>query len=138
MAPVRTDQFALTVFVDGRALGVFDKLTGGEADSEETKYRPGAMAAQLSLGGSTSVSNITVSRAFDPERDGPLLPFLLASRGLKQAVASLQPLDQDRKPYGRPIVRQGKLKTVKSPEHDSEGNAAAMLELEISTDGDVA
>lgn len=138
MSIVRTDQFALTVFVDGKNLGTFDKLTGGDADSEDTKYRPGAMAAQLSLGGATSVSNMTVSRAFDPERDGPLLPFLLASRGLKQAVASLQPLDSDRKPYGRPIVRQGRLKMVKTPEHDSEGNAAAMLELEISSDGDVA
>jgi hypothetical protein len=48
----RLDQYNVTVSLDGTPLGTFDKMTGGEIDSEETKYKPGGMAPQVSLGGS--------------------------------------------------------------------------------------
>jgi hypothetical protein len=138
MTLIRTDQFKVTVTVDGVNLGTWDKFSGGEADSDETKYRPGGMANQVSLGGTTTVGNVTVSKAYDPVVDGARIASLLAARGLKDASVALQPLDNNKAPYGNPIVYSGKLKAVTTPEHDSEGSGAAMISLEISTDGDIS
>jgi hypothetical protein len=50
-APTREDTWLVSLSIDGRDLEVWDKLSGGEVDSDESKYRPGGMAAEISLGG---------------------------------------------------------------------------------------
>jgi hypothetical protein len=132
----RQDQYNVTVSVAGTNLGTFDKMTGGEFDSEETKYKPGAMAPQISLGGSKTISNIVVTRLYELERDHPLVPWLLAQTGKAECVISKQPLDINEHPFGSPIVYQGKLKKVTPPPADSEATTTpAVIELEISTSG---
>lgn len=129
----RLDQYNVTVSVDGTALGTFDKMTGGELDSEETKYKPGGMVPQVSLGGSKTVNNVTVSRLFRLDRDLGLLPLLKSRVGKGVVYASKMSLDVDGNPYGTPLVYNGTLKQVKFPEPDSESSSAAMIELEISS-----
>ena len=48
---MRVDQFDVGVTVDGRDLGTWDKCEGGEVDSDEVTYKPGAMGPVVSLGG---------------------------------------------------------------------------------------
>ena len=134
----RKDQYRVTVSVDGLDLGVFDTFEGGEVDSEEKKYKPGGMAPEVSLGGSKSVSNITVGRLYVLERDHALLPTLFAKVGKGTVTANKQPLDVDGNVFGKPLVYTGKLKTVTPPDADSNSGDEAILALEISSAGTVA
>lgn len=128
----RQDLFSIGVVVDDRDLKTFDKLSGGNADSDDNKYRPGGTPSQISLGGPTTVDNITVSRIYDLDRDNPLLGWLYARRGKAKAVVTVQPLDRDFNAFGRPTTYSGTLKAVQHPDVDSESTDAAMLALEIS------
>lgn len=134
----REDQYAVTLTLDGEDMGVWDKMSGGAGESEETKFRPGAMGKQKSLGGPTSVSNISLSRLYEFARDHTAIPTLMAKRGKGRCVVTKQPLDIDGAAWGDPLVYTGKLLTVTPPDHDSESSDAGMLEIEISTDGEIA
>jgi hypothetical protein len=129
----RVDQYNITVSIGSDPLGTFDKMTGGEIDSEETKYKPGGMSEQISLGGSRTVNNITVSRLFRLDRDLALVSRLKSAVGKESVKVSKQSLDRDGAPFGTPLVYQGILKQITWPEPDSESSAAAILALEIST-----
>lgn len=134
----RLDQYSISVKIDNTLLGIFDKLTGGSIDSEETKYKPGGMSPQISLGGSTTVENVVVSRLFDLDRDLPFIPTLKSRVGKGEVTVSVQTLDIDGNIKGEPRVYSGKLKTLKFPEPDSEATtSAAMLELTVSSAGSV-
>jgi hypothetical protein len=134
----RQDQYNTTMTVDGQDTGVWDKLTGGEVDSEEAKYRPGGMAAHVSLGGSVEVGNLTISRLYILNRDHDNMHWLLSRVGRGQVTINRQPLDVDSNAYGRPLVYTGTLKTVTPPEVDSESSDAALIECEITPAGTVA
>lgn len=134
---MRKDQFDVKVSVDGTDLGTFDKLTGGEIDSEETTYKPGAMGARISLGGSVNVNALTVSRLFDIDRDGAIVHWLIGRVGKGEVVCSKQMLDVDGNASGRGVTYRGKLKQVIHPEVDSESSDAALLELEVTPAGTV-
>lgn len=140
----RQDQYSLSMTVDGFRTGVWDKLEGGEVDSEEAKYRPGAMAPMVSLGGSVEVGNLTISRLYNLARDHGATPaqpggihWLLGRAGRGQVVINRQPLDADGNAFGSPLVYTGTLKTVTPPEVDSESSDAALLECEITPAGTV-
>lgn len=133
--PTRQDTWSAQVSIDGVNLGVFDKCTGGEIDSEEYKYKPGAMAPTVSLGGTKTIGNVIVARLYRLQRDHDRAQWLINRVGKAMCVVSKQPLDTDGNAYGKPIVYRGKLKRVSFPEHDSESNNAALIEYEISTDG---
>lgn len=134
---MREDQFIWGVTVDGRDLGFFDKGSGGEVDSEETKYKPAGLP-HISLGGSTAVGNVTLQRLYQLGRDDLIESWLMSRAGRGQVTLSKQRLDRDSNPSGKPTVYTGVLKTVTPPDTDSESSSAAMLELEVSSSGTVA
>jgi hypothetical protein len=134
----RLDQYDIEVSLDGRPLGTFDKMSGGNIDSEETKYKPGAMGPQISLGGSQTVSNVTVERLLRTDRDVALIPQLKARVGKGVITVSRQMLDVDGHPFGSPLVYQGILKQLTLPNPDSEGTGAGIYQLEVSTVSTVA
>jgi hypothetical protein len=134
----RLDQYDISVFLDGAPLGTFDKMSGGNIDSEEVKYKPGGMAPQISLGGSVTVNNVTVERLFRLDRDPALIPTLKTRVGKGAVTISRQALDIDGNPFGSPIVWSGKLKQLTFPEPDSESNAAGIFQLEVSSNGTVS
>lgn len=133
----RSDQYNVTVEVTygglTRALGTWDKLSGGEVDSEETKYFPGGMAAQVSLGGRRTVGNVTVSRLYRLDRDHPLVGWLLGGAGKATVTVTKASMTIDSAAVGNPLVYTGTLKAVTPPEHDSESSDAALLEMEITS-----
>lgn len=134
----RQDQYAVTLTVDNIDFGIWDKLDGGEVDSEELKYKPGGMGAHVSLGGSVEVGNLTLSRLCLLERDHAQIHFLIERVGKANVVVNRQPLDVDANAYGDALVYTGKLKAVSPPEVDSESSDAGLLEIEITPAGTVA
>lgn len=134
----RVDQYDVTVAVDGRQLGTFGKLTGGEVDSEETTVKPGGMAPRVSLGGSVNVGNVTVSILYDLQAVHSIIHWLISRAGKGTMVVKKTPLDVDGNAAGRPLTYTGKLKQVNPPEVDSEASDAAWLELEMTPAGTVA
>ena len=133
----RQDQYAVSVTIDGVNTGIWDKLTGGEVDSEETKYKPGAMAKEVSLGGSVNTGNVTVSRLYVLPRDHTSIKGWLNRVGKAPVTVSKQSLDTDGNVFGDPLVYSGILKMVTPPEVDSESSDAALVEIEVSTSGTV-
>lgn len=135
---MRTNQFDVTVAVNGRNLGTFDKMSGGAGGSEETKYRPGGMGPEKSYGGRTTRDNITISRVYDQDRnDMVTLRWLDGLRGKAVVSVSRQPLDKEGNRFGKPDVYNGILLSCTPPEHDSNGSDPAMFELTISTFGEI-
>lgn len=139
--PTRQDTWLVSVQVQDMAtgnmmdLGVFDKMTGGDLDSADTPYRPGGMGPPISLGGPKTTNNITVSRLYRLNRDHTKMAKLNAAAGGGRMTVAKQPLDIEGNIFGKPIVWTGRLKTVKSPDVDSEASAAALLELEMTVEG---
>lgn len=139
----RQDQFLITVSVTGVVngssttldLGIWDKLTGGDIDSEETKYKPGNMGASIVIGGSVTVNNVVVSKLFDGLKDQGRMGALMGMAGRGAMTVSKTPLDINGAPIGgvSPTVYHGILKTVTPPEVDSESSSAAMISLECSS-----
>lgn len=134
---MRKDQWSNTVTIDGRPLGIWDTLSGGGSDSEETKYKPGGMQPEVSLGGSRSVGNLNLSRLLG-QSDWDYMRSLMNRTGQAQCVVSRQPLDADGNPWGRPLTYRGTLKAVMPGDTDSNSSDAQTWEIEISTEGSVA
>ena len=132
---MRKDQHRVTVTVDGRSLGVWDVLTGGETDTDELTYKPGGMAPAISLGGIVTVGQLIVSRIYQLERDHLQVHWLLGRVGKGNVVINKAVLDEDRNAFGQPLVTRGKLKRVTPPEVDSNSTDAATIEIEITPQG---
>lgn len=109
--------------------GVWDKKTGGGADSDERVYYPGGMTPPISLGGRKTSSQVTLQRNYRLGRDHDNIQQLYDAAGASQVSIAQQPLDKNGNVYGNPIVFVGTLKTVNEPDHDSEGTDPAMLEV---------
>lgn len=134
---MRKDQWSNTVTIDGRPIGIWDTLAGGAVVATETKYRPGGMVPQVSLGGWVSVDNLTLTRLLDSD-DWPYMQELMASRtGKADVVVSRQPLDVDGNPFGKPLVYKGKLLNVAPGDTDSKSSDAQEWTIIVSTEGSV-
>lgn len=144
--PTRADTFQVNVQVEDVRhparimlnLGTWDKRGGGQLDSEEMRYNPGGMQPAVSLGGRKNVDNVTVSRLYRIVRDhNDLIQRLFNGVGRAKMIVSQQPLDISGDGSGiRPIVWRGTLKRVTPPEHDSESSDAALIELEMTVEGE--
>ncbi len=132
----RQDQYNVTITIayggQSRDLGTFDGFSGGEIDSEETKFWPGGMAQQISLGGRRNVNNFTVQRLYDLARDHPIMGWIAGGVGKADVTCTKTSLTVDGVATGRPLVYRGKLKQLSPPDHDSESSDAALYEIEVS------
>jgi hypothetical protein len=133
----REDTYRVTVSVDGRDLGVWDTMSGGAIDSEETTYRPGGLQDQITLGGQRTVSNVTVAKLYRDDVHN-LYHWLAQRAGRGAMIVTRQPLDPEGAVFGRPVVYDGKLKSVSLPDVDSTGSGAARLSLEMTCNGSVS
>lgn len=132
----RSDLWITHLTVNGTPIvDSWDKKTGGSVDPAETKYRPGGSPAQISLGGSQDVANVTLERLFVKERDAAVLAFLAPLAGKAVATVSQQALDSDYLPWGNPIIYQGRLGKCTIPDQDSNSQAASMISVEVSVSG---
>lgn len=116
-------------------LGVFDKKSGGELDSDDIKYYPGGMVPPISLGGKRTTGNVTLQRLYDRIDDHDKINTLFLAAGKGQIKIAQRPMDPDGHEYGKSIQYVGTLKRVSVPETDSESTSAAMLEIEVGIAG---
>lgn len=134
----RQDSRSVQVRIDGDPTGIWSTKEGGDGDSEETKIYPGGAQGQVSLGGRPTRENVTVSRYFSLDRDLPKIKRWDGRRGKARVVVTEVFLDADDNAFGTGVTWTGTLKRVAWPPYDSESSDAAKVEIEISTDADVA
>jgi hypothetical protein len=127
--------YDVRVVIDGRNFFTWDVLTGGETDSTELTYKPGAMANAISLGGSVTVGQVILNKNYDLQRDTAQIHWLLSRVGKGTVVIHKQPLDVDGNVYGKPLVYTGILKRVTPPEVDANATDAALIEIEVTPQG---
>lgn len=141
-ATVKLGTISGGIFTETFDLGVWDKFSGGDIDSDDTKYRAGGRAPEESLGGTRTVSNVTLSRLFRIERDFGVLQRLIDGAGVTDVQITRSYLDPSSVAVNSPaygnVVYVGKLKAVKQPEHDSNSSDASMVEIECSVGVPVA
>lgn len=144
IGPTREDTYTVTVTVYRPSdpdipiiKGVWDTMTGGQIDSEETLYNPGGMEMPVTLGGRKTVENVTVSRLYRLGRDHIAAQALIDAVGRANMTVSKQPMmisGQVPSDQG-PIVYTGILKRCSFPDHNSESSDAGMIELEMTVEG---
>jgi hypothetical protein len=132
--PTRQDTWLVTLSLEGRDLGVWDKKSGGEIDSDENKYPPGGLQPEISLGGHKTYGELTMSRYYDTQRDHPIFGWFHSQVGAGRGAIGMTPLDFHGNPQGAPIVAGGTLKTYTPPEVDNESGDAALVELAFTID----
>lgn len=128
----RQDTWVVRLVVAGENFGIWDKKTGGEIDSDETKFTPGGMRPAVSLGGRVTPGNVTLQRMMDRRDDWDRLQTLINGTGKMQVTISQKPMDFDGNEYGHPLVYVGKLKRVSPSDVDSESSTVALYEIEVS------
>lgn len=136
----REDLFNITVTISGtdstyspnnttKCKFTFDKMDGGAVTAKDTKFRPGnGTVDEVSLGGSRSVANITVTKVIS-EDEYAWIRWLIEQTGKADMFVNKQPIDHNGSPWGKPLAYKGKLLEVNPPKTDSESDAAAMLSL---------
>lgn len=125
-------QWLPSAFVEGVGnLGVFDKFNGGDLTAAVVKYRPGGMGPEVTYLTLPVITDVTLTRVYEQQRDHALIAKLHTLSGRATASVTLQPLDTDGNPFGNPRTYQGRLGTVKDGQTDSMGNAIRMWELDI-------
>lgn len=135
--PTRQDTYKVTVDVNGIPWGVWDKMTGGEVDSDETKYNPGGMEDPISLGGRRTTGNLTISRLYRLVRDHDNAHKLIDGVGKHSVTVTKTVMDIDGHIHdpSTSIVYHGILKRVTLPEVDSESSNAGLIEIEVTING---
>lgn len=135
----RQDMASISVTLDARDFGSdWQVRNGGAGDVDETKTRLGGMGPLVSLGGPQTTENVVLRKTVDYDGIWNDISWLYARRGKAIANVTEQPLDKNGNAHGKRVTWTGTLKQVTLPDYDANSNDAAMIELEISTDGLVA
>jgi hypothetical protein len=127
-----SQQYSVTVHIDGQNIGIFDTFSGGDALATEVKHRPGGMGDEESFASLVSYSPATVTRVYKRERDHEKLRNLTPKGGRVGMSVTEQPLDADGNVWGKPNVYSGRFLGVKRGDVDSTSGDPRMLELDMS------
>lgn len=122
------DRYRVTLVVNGKALGVWDKMTGGAPVGATSVYRPGGMGEPRARGGAKSVEAVTLTRLYDHAIYSSLLPLV----GKGDVVVTKQPLDVDGIAFGAPLVYKGVLAKADPSEVDSSSSDNAEMSIEVT------
>lgn len=115
--------------------GIWDQKTGGDLDSDDRLYYPGAMAPPYSLGGRISPQAVTLTRNYRIQRDHFHIQKLLDAVGQSNVQISQFPMDKYGNEHTPAIIWTGTLKTVTLPEHNSESSSdPAMISVVCTID----
>lgn len=116
--------------------GFWATFSGGEVSVEHTRQFDGGAKVPDLLTGNPQISDVTVSRGYDPVRDAPIRSQLM--RGLAEGrsfrtTITRTPTDEDFSPIGAPEVYEVQLKSVTPSDADANSADAARLQLVFST-----
>jgi hypothetical protein len=111
----------------------FATKTGGALTSEVTAVWDGGKLTPEKVASPPLPEDVTVSRPYDPQRDGPVLKRLRPVVGRWRTTVAVQPTDPDLVPLGEPtIYANAVLVGLSDPEADAASGDGAMLELTFS------
>lgn len=110
--------------------GFWATKSGGNVSSDASKVYDGGSLDPDVLSSPAEADDITVSRAFDPYRDGPILRDLRRRVGRFRATVSVTPTDEDLVAIDEPTVYSDAVLTgVTEPDFDAASGDAATFEL---------
>jgi hypothetical protein len=113
--------------------GTFQTKSGGNISSDPTKVYDGGETVPDVLASPPEADNITVSRAYDVVRDGPVLRELRRKVGRMRATVSVTTTDADMVVNDKPMVYPDALLVgLSEPEADSSSGDASTYELEFA------
>lgn len=113
--------------------GYFMTKTGGDISADTNKVYDGGSTTPDVLAGPAEAGNVTVSRGYDPIRDGSILSRLRVQVGQFTATVSCTPTNRDLVPVGDPTVYSDALLVgLTEPEYDASSADPATYELEFA------
>lgn len=113
--------------------GYFATKGGGAINAAVTKAWDGGSRTPDVITGPPEIDNITVSRPFDPHRDGILLTRLRPKVGVFTTKIAVTPTDRNFAPTAKPTVYdQAVLVGIKEPDVDASSSDPAVFELEFA------
>lgn len=116
--------------------GYFMTKTGGNITASTTKVYDGGATRPDVLSSPADTENITVSRAYEHQRDSESLVFLRGRVGKLRTTISVTPTDEDLVAIGSPVVYSDALLVgVTDVEVDASGGDAATFDLEFAVGG---
>lgn len=142
MTLMRTDTWLVTATIDGSLTpspdGVWDTFKGGDIDSTADVYHAGGMKDQQAVGGQATISTITIDKALNRENDWAQIQNLMATAvGNASITIHRQPLDQNKNPFGTPLVYTGIVKSLAPGDTDSSKSDIQMWTLTAVVSGPI-
>ncbi len=125
-----SDARQFLIYVQG-VTGTFAKLAGGGVMTAATKAWDGGNPQAQILTGNPEVQDLTVSRPFDPARDGPILASLRGQVGRFRTTITQVYTDAAYVPVGGSDQWTGKLVDVTGPQADASKTGAAASDLSL-------
>ncbi|WP_221585554.1 hypothetical protein [Microbacterium sp. G2-8] len=122
-------QAIVSVSLDGDSLGIWDTRSGGESTAAVNKYRPGGSKKQEVDAGRPDISDITVTRRWQAERDVAVEKRLRNRVGIGVIKVTEQPTDVDGVRYGPARTWMGRVSSVSGGEVDSNSDDVRMITL---------
>lgn len=117
--------------------GYYMTKTGGNSASDVTKAYDGGSSVPDLIAAPKNVENLSVTRGFDPTRDGALLRTLRGKVGVFETTVTVTPTDRDYAAVDDPIVYSPALLVgLNEPEAAADSGDLATYELVFAV-GDV-
>jgi hypothetical protein len=123
-----TQNYRVSVVIDGVSRGVWDTFAGGEVTGVVVKRRSGGMGPIKQSSGLPDYADVTVTKEHDPALYRALVPR--ASKA--EMSVNVQPLDANGQAFSKPTTYVGKLLNVTPPGTDSMGTDDAMMSATMS------
>jgi hypothetical protein len=119
----------------------FDKFSGGDATSSNTKYRPSGMGNEVIVAALPVYSDIMLSKGFNDNNDQnnsyngdyALQTAIRNSAGLVSASVSLNPLTPGGVSWGSPRAYAGVLSEISDGGADAESGAVRQWSVKFTT-----
>ena len=136
MAYISQRQFTVSITGGSGGIatpGVWMTKGGGDLAADSNKIYPGGQKVPVIITGISEVDNITVGRAFETDRDRPMLKALRAAVGTFTATITMTDTDADFVSSQNNVVYSNSvLVGITEPEYDSASGDPAMIELEFA------
>jgi hypothetical protein len=118
--PQLPSRFYTTLTVAGRNIGAFQTFSGGNVTATAVTDRPPGAEYPRAYGGEKEISEITIGRTFDRDRDSDeLIAFLRSHMDENEATVSRKPMDANRNPFGKGRTWTCAITAVNEPDSDS-------------------
>jgi hypothetical protein len=135
---ISQSQFLVTISGFGKAI-YFSETSGGEVTTSSSSYNDGITRKNRKIRGTTEVSDLTLTRSYDPEIDPEFIRYLsdYCSNAEGDLVITVQPIEActEANPLGSPFVFTGCQSIGYSmPEVNRSGDGAAMIKYSFAVD----